>query len=171
MPRYVAFLRGVSPMNAKMPELQRCFERAGFGRVKTLLSSGNVAFDSASRSTASLERKAESAMAKDLERSFLTHVRRQSTLQALIEADPFAKFDVPAKAKRVITFLRTPPTHKPALPIELREARILGMEGLEVFCVYVPGDRGPVFMSLLERTFGKDITTRTWDTVEKCARA
>ena len=46
MPRYVALLRGISPMNAKMPELKRCFEDAGFGNVKTLLSSGNVVFDS-----------------------------------------------------------------------------------------------------------------------------
>jgi hypothetical protein len=26
MPRYAAFLRGVSPMNAKMPELKKAFE-------------------------------------------------------------------------------------------------------------------------------------------------
>jgi hypothetical protein len=26
MPRYAAFLRGVSPMNAKMPEVKRAFE-------------------------------------------------------------------------------------------------------------------------------------------------
>jgi hypothetical protein len=35
----------------------------------------------------------------------------------------------------------------------------------------VPNANGPVFMTLLERTFGKDITTRTLDTVQKCARA
>jgi len=35
----------------------------------------------------------------------------------------------------------------------------------------VPGPRGPVFMSLLEKTFGTHITTRTWDTIEKCAKA
>ena len=34
MPRYVAFLRGVSPMNARMADLRRCFEVAGFGNVK-----------------------------------------------------------------------------------------------------------------------------------------
>jgi uncharacterized protein (DUF1697 family) len=45
MPRYLAFLRGVSPMNAKMSELKRCFEAAGYTDVKTVLSSGNVAFD------------------------------------------------------------------------------------------------------------------------------
>ena len=51
MPRYVAFLRGVSPMNCKMPELKRSFEDAGFSNVRTLLSSGNVAFDARASST------------------------------------------------------------------------------------------------------------------------
>ena len=44
MPRYAAFLRGVSPMNAKMPDLKAAFEAAGFTDVKTLLSSGNLVF-------------------------------------------------------------------------------------------------------------------------------
>ena len=35
---------------------------------------------------------------------------------------------------------------------------------------YVPGAKGPVFMTLIEKTFGKDVTTRTWDTVQKVAR-
>jgi hypothetical protein len=37
--------------------------------------------------------------------------------------------------------------------------------------VYVPGDKGPVFMSLLESAFGTGITTRTLETVRKCACA
>lgn len=45
MTRYVAFLRGVSPQNAKMPALKACFEAAGFEHVRTILGSGNVAFD------------------------------------------------------------------------------------------------------------------------------
>ena len=44
MQRYVAFLRGVSPMNCKMQELRRSLEAAGLAEVRTLLSSGNVAF-------------------------------------------------------------------------------------------------------------------------------
>ena len=34
-----------------------------------------------------------------------------------------------------------------------------------------PNPRGPVFMTLLERLFGTEATTRTWDTVRKCAAA
>jgi hypothetical protein len=62
MPRYAAFLRGVSPMNARMPALKACFEAAGFSNVRTLLSSGNVVFDARSSSPAALERRAEKAM-------------------------------------------------------------------------------------------------------------
>jgi len=30
--------------------------------------------------------------------------------------------------------------------------------------------RGPAFMTLIERTFGQAVTTRTWDTVKKVAK-
>ena len=40
----------------------------------------------------------------------------------------------------------------------------------EVFSAYVPSPRGPVFMTLIQETFGKEQTTRTWDTVSKVAR-
>jgi len=57
------------------------------------------------------------------------------------------------------------------LPIEQDGASILKLNGSEVLSAYVPGPKGPVFMSLLERTFGTDITTRTLETVRKCAWA
>ncbi len=171
MTRYVAFLRGVSPMNARMPELKRAFESAGFTDVRTLLSSGNVAFTARSAAPATLERKAEKAMQAELGRSFATVVRSSQFLQGLIESDPFAKLTLPPAAKRVVTLLRRPAAARLALPIERDGARILAMTDAEVFTAYVASDKGPVFMTLLERTFGTDITTRTWDTLKKCAQA
>ena len=67
-------------------------------------------------------------------------------------------------------FLRAEPEATPALPIELHGARILRLEGREAFSTYLPTPKGPVFMSLIEKTFGKDVTTRTWETVAKLAR-
>lgn len=170
--RYVALLRGVSPMNCRMPALKRCFEAAGFTDVKTLLSSGNVAFDAEPVIVPELEAAAEAAMEQHLGRRFMTIVRPASFLQGLIARDPFRGFALPAGGKRVITFLRRP--HEaavPQLPVRLGDAAVLGFERTEAFCVYVPEQKGPVFMALLERTFGKDITTRTWDTVARCAAA
>jgi uncharacterized protein (DUF1697 family) len=43
------------------------------------------------------------------------------------------------------------------------------MQGGEVFSAYVPSPRGAVFMTLVEKTFGKEVTTRTWATVRKVA--
>ena len=171
MARYVAFLRAVSPMNAKMPELKKCFEAAGFTDVKTLLSSGNVIFNSRAASEAALERKAEAAMKKKLGRAFYTIVRSTDALQKMLDADPFSRFRLARDAKRVVTFVRRPHPAKLKLPIELHGARILAMRGGEIFTAYVPSDRGPVFMTLIDKTFGKNVTTRTWETVGKCARS
>lgn len=171
MPRYVAFLRGVSPVNAKMPELKRCFEQAGFTNVKTVLSSGNVVFDARASKEDSLQRKAEAAMQAALGRSFQTFVRSANMLRTMLAADPYAAFELPPGAKRVVTFLREPQGITISTPIERDEARILRADEREVFSAYVPGPRGPVFMTLLEKTFGASITTRTWDTVRKCAAA
>jgi len=169
--RYVALLRGVSPMNASMPALKRCFENAGFTDVKTLLTSGNVAFSTRATPPARLERRIEAAMASDLERSFVTIVRPSAFLQALLAHDPFAPFDVPAHAKRVVTFLRRPTSVTLDLPIERDHARILAMTATEIFSTYVPGHPGAAVMGLIERSVGTDITTRTIDTVRKCAQA
>jgi uncharacterized protein (DUF1697 family) len=154
-----------------MPELKECFEAAGFQDVRTLLSSGNVAFTTGEASWAALERQAEEAMGASLGHAFPTIIRSTERLQDLVASDPFAEFTLPAAAKRVVTFLRRPESPDVELPLERDGARILKLAGTEVFTAYEPGPKGAVFMTLLERTFGKDITTRTLDTVRKCAVA
>src|SRR5229473_3493993 len=138
MPRYAALLRGVMPVNAKMPDLKKAFEGAGFTDVKTILASGNVVFSARAASEASLQQRAEAAMTERLGRTFLTIIRP-------IEA------------------LRDRPASKIALPIEFEGARILALKGAEAFSAYVRHPKSPVFMTLIEKTFGKEGTTRTWD--------
>src|SRR6478609_608863 len=145
MPRYAAFLRGVSPMNLKMPALKAALEEAGFSDVKTLLSSGNVVFAGRRATDVAIEN--------------------------LIEAEPYQEFRLPAGSKKVVTFLRDKPDTKLKLPPALDGARIWTVRGRDVLSSYVRSEKGPVFMTLIEKTFGKDVTTRTWDTVQKVARA
>ena len=171
MPRYVAFLRGVSPMNLKMADFKRCLETAGHKNVKTVLSSGNAAFDCISTSPAVIEREIEAAFTKRLGRSFYTIVRSVEELQDLIESDPYSPFDLPINAKRVVTFARKLPGLKSRLPIERDGAQVLAARDREAFSAYVPGPRGAVFMELIKANFGSDVTTRTWDPVKKCAKA
>ncbi len=158
-------------MNAKMPALKRAFEAAGFTEVKTILSSGNVVFDARRTSESVLQRKAETAMREELGQAFLTIVRPVEMLQEMLVSDPYRAFRLDPQAKRIVTFLRDEPTAKMALPMELHGARLLALRGRELLSAYVPSPKGAVFMTLIERTFGKELTTRTWDTVGKVARA
>lgn len=158
-------------MNAKMPALKRAFGAAGFTEVKTVLSSGNVVFAARRASESALQGRAEAAMQEWLGHAFLTIVRPVEMLREMLASDPYHAFRLEPSAKRIVTFLRDEPTAMVALPKELEGARLLALRGRELFTAYVPSSRGAAFMTLIERTFGKEVTTRTWDTVEKVARA
>lgn len=171
MPRYVAFLRGVSPMNLSMLQLKSSLEAIGCSEVKTVLASGNAVFNSRSKSVADLERKIESALTKHAGRTFYTIIRSVVELQELIESDPYSDADVPDGAKKVVTFARKLAVPKVTLPLEKEGATIASAGPREAFSFYLPSPRGPVFMELIKSTFGSEITTRTWETVKKCAKA
>ena len=168
--RYAAFLRGVMPTNAKMPDLKRSFELAGFTDVKTVLSSGNVVFEGPAVPVSELQHRAEEAMRRHLGQPFLTIVRPLDALRRVLRSDPYASFRLAPGSKKIVTFLRGKPKAELSLPVELHGARILCRIGSEVFSAYVRTPRGPVFMTLIERSFGKEQTTRTWETVMKIAR-
>jgi uncharacterized protein (DUF1697 family) len=170
MARYAALLRGVSPMNCRMPELKGAFEGAGFTRVKTLLSSGNVVFEARASPIPALEKKVEAAIEKHLGKPFFTLVRPIDALAAMLASDPYAPARLAAGSKRIVTFLRSPPKTNPGLPIERDGARVLRLEGDVVFSAYLPSANGPVFMALIEKAFGKEQTTRTWQTIERIVR-
>jgi uncharacterized protein (DUF1697 family) len=171
MPRFVALLRGVSPMNLKMSDLKQCLESVGYTEVKTLLSSGNVAFSASRGAEAVLAQKIEGQLKKELGRSFPVTVRSVEHLCKLLASDPYKKHLVRPGSKQVVTFLWSPPNAKLALPIELDGATIHEVRGIEAFSSYVRTPKGPVFMKLLQSTFGTEQTTRTWETVKKCSVA
>src|ERR1041385_1289926 len=136
-------------------ELRRRFEKAGYADVRTVLGSGNVVFTA---------RRAPREGDVSKAAGFTAFVRSIDDLQALAARDPFAKHRLDSAAKRVVTFLRA--RSSAVLPGEVGGARILGTDGMEVFTAYVPGAASPMFMTLIEKTFGKDVTTRTWDTIQ-----
>ncbi|MPN50484.1 hypothetical protein SDC9_198111 [bioreactor metagenome] len=110
-------------------------------------------------------------MSQHLGRSFHTIVRATRDLQTLLAGDPYAAHGIPANAKRVITFMRQPVAPRVGLPLTEDFASVFLIEDRHAFTAYVPSDNGPVFMKLIERAFGKEVTTRTLETVAKCAAA
>jgi uncharacterized protein (DUF1697 family) len=161
-------------MNLAMPALKAALGHAGFTEVRTLLSSGNAVFTAKEQKPEILESKIEKVLTREVGKSFMTFVRPVEALQAMLDADPYSDFRLLPDAKRVVTFTRKRVTRaaktKLALPIEHDGAQILTIRDSEIYTAYVRSPRGPVFMTLLEKTFGKDITTRTWETVKKAVR-
>jgi uncharacterized protein (DUF1697 family) len=168
--RWLALLRGVSPQNASSAALKRAFESAGWTAVRTVLSSGNVLF-TATGPSASLQRRAEESLRDTLGRAIAVHLRPVDQLRVLLESDPFASFAIEPEAKRVVTFLRAPPAPGFELPPARDGVHMLAVREREVLTVYLPHPSGPRFMAQLERAFGADQTTRTWETVRKCVAA
>lgn len=166
---YAAFLRGISPMNASMPALRAELERAGLENAKTILTSGNASFVARAGSEAAVRRIVDAAITRALGREVLTILRSVDELHGLLEADPFAELGVPAGGKRVVTFLLSAPRAAPSLPIERRGSCIHALRGRDVLSTYLPDPPQPALMPVIEKTFGKDITTRTWDTIRKVA--
>ena len=171
MPKYAALLRGVMPMNCKMADLRKALESAGFTDVKTVIASGNAVFSARKASEKAIAKKAEAAMQKVMGRSFMTIVRSIDDLQSLLDRDYFAGEKLPPNAKRNVTFLFEPLATKPKLPVEMRGGRICALEGDVAYLYYIPGLADPSFMTAIEKTFGKNVTTRTWDTVGRIVKA
>lgn len=170
--RFVVLLRGASPQNCAMSQLRACLEAARFARVTTVLSSGNAAFDARDDDDeGALVTRLAALFTKEFGRDFYPIVRRTSELAALVASDPFGEVAAVAGAKRVVSFLRSTRPSLVPLPLSQDGATVRFQRGREGFTTYVPSDNGPVFMKLIERAWGKEVTTRTWETVCKCATA
>ncbi len=147
--KYVAFIRGVGPENPNMhgDKLKWFFEKLGFKNVKSLLSSGNVIFESNEQDIKEIEKSVEKNLPKMLNFSRTTIVRSEIELKKMLDTNPFeGKQDLPASRFNV-TFLKN---------------------GGEIFSVIDTVGTGTTkIMAELEKKYGKEITTRTWKTVEK----
>jgi len=174
---YVAFLRGINVGGSKkirMAGLKQAFEALGFRNVHTLLASGNVLFEARQRDarklTKTIERKLQQAFGMEI----WVVLRTRRALLRLLAADPFRNIKVTPLTRLFVTFL--PGKSRTTLKIPYQSPdksfRILCILGGDVCSVLTLGPqwaRNLRQMDILEKEFGKKITTRTWNTVRKCA--
>src|SRR5262249_16606326 len=147
MTEYVAFLRGINVGGhgaITMEVLKKAFEACGFKDVKTIATSGNVAF-SAAMAEAAVVQKAEAELKKRLGRETPVHVRSLDELRKIVGADPYKEFDIPKDAKRVITFLDASAKTTVKLPLDLDGASILHIKDGVAYSVYNRTSKGAVF--------------------------
>lgn len=171
---YVLLLRGVnlgSTNKMKMADLTTLLADNGYGRVRTILNSGNVILDAPEQDmrdlTAALEDLVEGRFGF---RSIMLRTLKQ--IRALVAADPFHEVAGIDGARFYATFLGegTVLPDPDSLP-EHEQLNIVRVTPSEICAAILPaaGATTPDLMAVLGRVSGKNITTRNWNTVLKIA--
>ncbi len=176
MKSYVALLRGInsgSNPTIKMDALKDVFLEAGFINIKTVLASGNVIFDAES-TREGLAAPIEKGVSEQLGFNAPTTVLPAEDILRLAASDPFQGIPGTTQTRLYVTFLSQEAKPGPELPYRDPAGRfsILGAGEGAVFSV-VDLEKGmtPDLMALLDKEYGKAITTRNWNTIEKIVAA
>ncbi len=176
MAKYVAFPRGINVgghNKLNMEDLRQAFASWGFQNVKTLLASGNVVFEAQDTDPDILAATVGKRIDETFQIKVSVIVRTLEQIKGLLDMNPFDGITVTKQTRLYVTFL--PERHRSTLkfPYESPEKdfKILSAEDREVYSVLTlnPQSGSIKAMSILEKEFGKNITTRNWNTITKIA--
>lgn len=153
MTTYIAFLRGIMPTNPNMKgeRLREAFNALGFKNVATVIASGNVIFQSPSKSVAALAAKIENQLHKQLGFKSTTIIRTHDEIKALVKKDPFKGIKDEKPNYLIVTFFKNKQDGKSEV------ATVINLDD----------GKTPNFMAAAEKKYSKEITTRTWKTVHR----
>ncbi len=174
MNRYVAFLRGINVSGhhkVPMAELRQLMEDLGFLNVVTLLNSGNIVFDSnTEKECESLEK----TLSHQLEQAFTfpvpTIIRSAESISHLLRSDPFKRITVTKDIRLYVSFLRGKSKVDLKLPWSSDDNAyqiLANIENTIISVLDVSITKTPKAMEALDKSFGKDITTRNWNTIKR----
>lgn len=172
MAKYVALLRGIGPGNPNMSNasLRGVFEKLGFKNVQSVISSGNIVFESKSTDTSAIEAKLEAAWPRLLGFNSTTLVRSAEQLERLVEADPFKGMAHGPESYLLVTFFKKPTKVSFALPHQPagKTYKLLAVVDNTLFTT-TDNTSVPTtdLMTWLEKQFGKEISSRTWLTLHR----
>jgi uncharacterized protein (DUF1697 family) len=170
--KYVALLRGIGPGNPNMrnDKLRGVLEDLGFADVQTVISSGNVTFESSSKDIKAMQDKIEKAWPEKLGFNSTTIIRSQQQLEKLVQLDPFAGLEHGPKSYLLVTFFKYPAKIDYKLPYQPlgKPYKLTGIHDNALFTV-TDNSQMPTtdLMGWLEKQFGKEITSRTWLTIRR----
>lgn len=170
--KYVALLRGILPGNPKThnAKLRGVFENLGFSNVRSVISSGNIIFETEITNTNKLEEEIENAFPLQLDFNTAAIVRSQPEIQQIVDAGPFGStMDIPSSRLNV-TFLKSrikQPSILPYFSID-KSFQVFKVDHMTLGCIIdTTSIKSPEVMKWLEKNFSKEITTRTNKTVHR----
>lgn len=172
---HIAFLRGINVggyRKVPMAYLQKEFEKLGFRKVRTILNSGNIIFDSKPPFTA-LENDLENHFQKELGFAIPVLVRRKINILDILKSAPFRDIELNSQKRLYVSFLKEEFPANIELPkiFENGSFMITGIAEKTVYSVLdLSSSKTPKAMDALEQLFGKHLTTRNWNTIERIGK-
>jgi uncharacterized protein (DUF1697 family) len=169
----VALLRSInlgSHKKVAMDDLREVLTELGFSDVRSVLQTGNVTFQSQSRTTAQLERLLETEVDKRLALQTDFFVRTGDEWKSVVSHNPFREEARRDPAHLVVVFLKDAPdaSQVKALQAAITGRERVGAHGKQAYIVYPDGiGRSRVTSSLIERKLATRGTGRNWNTVLK----
>ena len=177
MPRFAAFLRAVNVGGrvVKMDRLRALFQELDLANVHTFIASGNVVFDSRSRSPKTLECKIEQRLRDALGYDVATFVRSTAEIVAIRNHQPFPSSELSAPGHGLyIAFLRDAPAPECAKALLDRRSKFddFHVNGREVYwlCRGQFSD-SPLAGPHLERILKTRASVRNSTTIQKLIEA
>ena len=176
MPQYVALLRGIAPSNPNMRQakLKGALEALGFARVQPVISSGNVVFESPERRASALEAQMEAAWPARLGFTSTTIVRSRAELERILALDPYAGLEHGKDTYLLVTFFKRRPKLPFSPPFQPKGQpwQVVAAADRVIFSVVdTTTGQTPDLMAWLDRTFGREVSSRTWKTVHRILAA
>jgi uncharacterized protein (DUF1697 family) len=99
MTKYIAFLKAINVggHTVKMDHLKKLFEKMEFENVETFIASGNVVFETKSKTVGAIKKKIETELEKSLCYKVATFIRTTKELKEIAEHKPFKESDLDNK--------------------------------------------------------------------------
>jgi uncharacterized protein (DUF1697 family) len=168
---YIAFLRAINVggHTVKMDALRELFEALGLAAVETFIASGNVIFESRSKSGA-LERTIEAELQDKLGYEVITFIRTIDEVAAVAAYRPFSKALMDTAGALNVAFLKEPlsATARKKLTTLKSEIDDFHVDGREVYWLCkVKQSESKFSNTLFERALGVRATFRGIGTVRK----
>jgi uncharacterized protein (DUF1697 family) len=155
-----------------MSDLRDLLEALGFARVRSLLQSGNLIFESNELSGASLEQRLEVETTKSLGVTVDYIVRSAAEWQTIIANNPFPNEATRDASHLVVMFLKTAPNAKNVKALEgaIRGPEVIRADGKQLYVTYPAGiGRSKLTGTLIEQILNSRGTARNWNTILKLA--
>ncbi|HET7902231.1 MAG TPA: DUF1697 domain-containing protein [Candidatus Nanopelagicales bacterium] len=145
-------------------------QRSGGARPESLLTTGNLRFDAASREAPLVVGRLEERLESILGRRELVAARSQDSLLELLALDPFAGFSADEWECEVAFLRHDAPAIRPASLGDSGRTVLLAVRTREVVAARPrTGGRRPHVNRLLEHATGRPATARGWSTLQRLA--